>query len=174
MIKYISIAALTSLSFFVSIYSYQLNNINGGQINISSYHGKKILLVNTASSSQFTPQYAALEQLHQKFKDSGLIIIAFPSNSFGNETANDSTIKNFITQTYHPHFLITKKCKVKGADALPLYKWAASAALNGVMNDTIKKDFYKILIDTSGNIMGSFGSSVNPMSNTIQNAVRNN
>jgi glutathione peroxidase len=173
MIKYIGINIVTALSFIVSIYSFQLNGINGGQINMSNYHGKKILLVNTASTSPYTSQYAALEQLHQKFKDSGLVIIAIPSNSFGNEAGNDNTIKNFIIQNYNAHFLITKKCVVKGNNAIPIYKWAADAAQNGAMNDTIKKDFCKILIDSSGSIMAAFGSTVSPMSNAIQNAVRN-
>jgi glutathione peroxidase len=173
MTKLICIFIITTSSFLVSFYSFQLNKIGGGSINMSNYHGKKILLVNTASTSTYTSQYAALEQLHQKFKDSGLVIIACPSNSFGHEAGSDSVIKNFVTQNYNAHFLITKKGNVKGADAQPVYKWLADGTQNGVMNDTIKNDFSKVLIDTSGNIVGVFGSSVSPMSTMLQNAVRN-
>jgi glutathione peroxidase len=173
MIKNISLVAMMAFSFVVSIYSFQLNGINGSPIKMSNYQGKKILLVNTASTSIYTSQYTALEQLHQKFKDSGLVIIACPSNSFGHEAASDSVIKNFITQNYNAHFVISKKIHVKGANAAPIYKWLADAAQNGVMSDTIKNDFCKVLIDTSGNIMAAFSSSVSPMSAVVQGAVRN-
>jgi glutathione peroxidase len=171
MIKYISAGFIGLSTFLVSIYSFQFNSINGNSvININSYQGKKILLVNTASNSPYTSQYAALEQLHQLYKDS-LVIIAFPSNSFGHEPGNNEAIKNFIQQNYHTHFKIAAKADITGTNALPIFKWVAEAAQNGVMNNTITNDFYKFLIDGQGNLIGAYTSTVSPMSNEIKNAI---
>jgi glutathione peroxidase len=171
MTKYISVNIISLCTFLVSIYSFQFNGINGNSvINMNSFRGKKILLVNTASNSPYTNQYAALEQLHQLYKDS-LVIIAFPSNSFGHEPGNNETIKNFIQQNYHAHFKIAAKADITGSNALPIFKWVAEAAQNGVMNNTVTNDFYKFLIDGEGNLIGAYTSTVSPMSNAIQNAV---
>lgn len=173
MTKYFSAAGIIGLcTYLVSIYSFQFNGIVGNTIiNMNSFHNKKILLVNTASNSPFTSQYAELEQLHQLYKDS-LVIIAFPSNSFGHEPNNNIAINLFLLQNYHPHFKIAAKADVTGSSALPVFKWIAEIGQNGVMNNTIADDFYKFLIDGNGNLIGAFSSTVSPMSNEIQNAIR--
>jgi glutathione peroxidase len=171
MTKYISAGFIGLCTYLVSIYSFQFNSINGNSvINMNNYQGKKILLVNTASGSEYTNQYAALEQLHQLYKDS-LVIIAFPSNSFGHEPGSNADIKQFIQQNYNAHFKIAAKADVTGSNALPIFKWIAEAVQNGTMNNTVSNDFYKFLIDGNGNLIGAYTSTVSPMSNEIKNAI---
>ena len=156
-----------------SIYDVQVTGSDGQPVNLGDYSGKKILLVNTASSSEFTSQYASLEQLYQLYKDS-LVIIAFPSNSFNHDTAGIDSIKSFIASQYNVHFLIAAKNDVKGDSTSPVFQWLTHTENNGVMNVDIKNDFYKFLIDSSGHLVGAFDCSVDPMSDVIQSAVTAN
>jgi glutathione peroxidase len=152
----------TAFTLLSGIYNFNLNDIDGNNFNLSQYRGKKILFVNTASKSSFTSQYASLERLYQKYKDS-LIIIAIPSNSFGNESRDNAQIKQFVTNTYH----------VMGTNQSPLYKWLSHIEQNTIMSNAINDDFYKFLVDGSGKLVGAYVSSVDPMSNVIQNAISN-
>lgn len=164
---FIGFAWLTTI-----VYDFSVNTIEGNTISLSQYKGKKILFVNTASSGPYTGQYAGLEKLYQKYKDS-LVIIAVPSNSFGKETGTNAAIRTFITGAYHTHFIITEKTMVYGTDQSPLYAWLTHIDQNGMMTNTINDDFYKFLVDGSGKLVGAFVSSVDPMSNEIQNAIKN-
>ncbi len=163
---------LAGIYFFTGFYDYPVKDINGADINLSSFTGKKILVVNTASKSMYTGQYAQLEQLYQKYKDS-LVIIAFPSNSFGNETGDNMQIKKFISNRYNTHFIIAEKTIVAGENQCPLYKWLTHTDLNGMMNNAVNNDFYKFLIDGSGRLVGAFVPTVDPMSDELQNAIKN-
>jgi glutathione peroxidase len=162
----------TAFTLLSGIYNFNLNDIDGNNFNLSQYRGKKILFVNTASKSSFTSQYASLERLYQKYKDS-LIIIAIPSNSFGNESRDNAQIKQFVTNTYHIHFIVTQKTDVMGTNQSPLYKWLSHIEQNTIMSNAINDDFYKFLVDGSGKLVGAYVSSVDPMSNVIQNAISN-
>jgi glutathione peroxidase len=164
---------ITSLFFTISIYSISATDINGGQINFSSFQGKKILIVNTASNSSYVAQYAALEQLYQQYKDS-LVVIAFPSNSFGNEPGSNTSIKNFVTSTYNTHFQLAAKVEVSGSSQATIYQWLTQQGQNGMMNNAVRGDFQKFLVDKDGTLMGVFSSTIDPMDNSIQNAITNN
>jgi glutathione peroxidase len=143
---------------------------------MSQYQGKKILLVNIASESpEAAVQIPQLEQLYQQYKDS-LVVIGFPSNDFGNEPRTNEELKMLMQLTYHAAFPMAARMGVKDStgNTHPLYSWLQHKSANGVMDVHISKDFQKILIDNNGSVIGFFGSRVLPMSNTIQNAIKNN
>jgi glutathione peroxidase len=164
--------SISCLAFTTSIYTFSIKNIDNVNIPLSNFSGKKILIVNTATNSPYVNQYAGLDSLYQLYHDS-LVIIAFPSNSFGHELNNNNQIKNFVNNTYHIHYILAKKTDVKGNDMAPLYRWLALPSENGMMRGKVNGDFYKFLINSSGTLIGTFNGSVQPMSATIRNLIQN-
>ena len=158
------------LAATISFYTLSITNINGGNINFSSFTGKKVLLVNTAINSKDTAQYRKLELLHQKYKDS-LVIIAIPSNSFGNSPGNNASIKSFIQTRYNVHYILGGKLDVKGTAISSLYSWLADITKNASLNSVVKADFYKYLIDKDGTLIGVFNEKTDPMSIAIKKAI---
>ena len=133
---------------------------------------KKTVIVNTASDCGYTSQYKALEDLYELHKDM-LVIIAFPSNAFGNESRSNAEIKSFCENSYHTTFQLAQKGQVTGPGRQSIYSWLATMNENGVMDAPIVEDFQKFLIDKDGSIIGGFASSVEPMDSLIQSAITN-
>lgn len=154
------------------IYDYSINDIDGNTINLDSFQGKKILFVNTASGSKYADQYASLEQLYQAYKDS-LVVIAVPSDDFENEPLEGDSLKNYLSGHYDAHYIIASKASVKGSNIMPVYRWLTDVNLNLVYNNSINGDFYKFLVDETGNIIGLYSSSVDPMDSSLQNQIKN-
>lgn len=153
-----------------SIYSLSFYDSEGSLIHMSDFQGKKILLINTATGSSRASQFDGLEQLYQQYKDS-LVIIAFPSNDFGHEPGTDSAIRQAVNK-YGIHFILAAKSSVKDSAQNAVYQWLTSAQLNGRASNAAGNDFYKFLIDGSGNWMGVFSDDVDPLSPEIQNAIK--
>ena len=150
-----------------SIYDFKLKTINGDEITLEKFKGKKMLLVNVASQCGFTPQYKGLQALHEKYGEK-VVIIAFPANNFGaQEPGSSAEIKEFCTKTFSVTFQMMEKISVKGEDAHPLYKWLGSKEQNGICNDVPGWNFCKYLIDEKGKIIKFFPSKVDPLSNDI-------
>jgi glutathione peroxidase len=150
-----------------SIYNISINNINGQQIDLSTFKGKKILIVNTASECGFTGQYADLEKLYKTYKDQ-LVVIGVPCNQFGGQEPGTLVeIQSFCQVNYGVTFLLTEKVDVKGDNQHPLYKWLTNKELNGVKNSSVKWNFQKYLIDENGNYIDYFYSLTKPMSSKI-------
>ena len=126
------------------------------------YHGKVILVVNTASKCGFTPQYEGLEKLYKNNMDKGLVILGFPSHDFYQEPATETEIKDFCNLTYNVKFPMFTKTKVRGKDAHPFFK-----LLTQETNSSPKWNFHKYLIDRNGNIVDSFSTVTGPRSNRI-------
>jgi glutathione peroxidase len=167
----ILVAFLGGLST-TSIYDLQVTAIDGSTINLSSFQGKKVLFVNTASNSKYVNQYASLEQLYQLYKDS-LVVIAFPSNSFGNEPGNASSIQTFVNNTYNIHYFLAAPVSVSsGSTQSPIYQWLTQISQNGTMNNQVTGDFDKFLMNGSGKLVGEFGSRIDPMDSIIVNAIK--
>ena len=100
----------------VTFYDYHANSIDGNQINMNKYKGKKVLIVNVASKCGFTPQYKELQALYQQYKNKGLCILAFPCNDFANqEPSSNSEIKEFCDCNYGVMFGIFEKIKEAGS-----------------------------------------------------------
>lgn len=163
---------LSFLLHFTGIYDYTIKDIYNHDINFSSFKGKKILIVNTASESEFASQYKSLDSLSVLYKGS-LVIIACPSNSFGNENKSESEIEALLNAGEPVHFIVSGKINVSGQSIEPLFKWLTQANLNGALNCNVKGDFYKFLVDSSGNFAGVFAPSVNPMSDELKSAIIN-
>lgn len=149
------------------IYSFKLKTLDGQEITLEKFKGKKMLLVNVASECGYTPQYKNLQALHEKYKDK-LVVIGFPANNFGGQEPGSATdIKTFCTKNYGVTFQMMEKISVKGDDMHPLYKWLSNKDENGVNGDAPKWNFSKYLIDEKGNIIKFFGSRVDPLDEAI-------
>lgn len=161
------------LSLFLvttSIYEKQYVDIDGNNVSMSSYQGKKILLVNIATGNSRISQLTGLQQLHRQYGDS-VAIIVFPSNSFGREPRTDSEIKTLCRSNYGVTFQIAAKSDVTGANAQSIYHWLTNINENGVMNDPIRGDFEKFLIDRNGNLIGIFSPRMEPTDSAIIEAL---
>ena len=133
-----------------TLFDFKINSINGGELDLSSFKGKTILLVNVASKCGFTNQYDDLQNLYDNFKDKGLIVIGIPTNQFGGqEPGSEKEIKNFCETNFNITFPMTSKYEVKGANAHPIYIWAKDT----FGKSTVPKwNFHKILINKNGKI----------------------
>ena len=149
------------------IYDININSLQGNPINLLDFKGKHILFVNVASKCGFTHQYKDLQKLHEKFKDS-LVVIGVPCNQFGNQEPGSAfEIKEFCEVNYGVDFLITKKINVKGTKQHSLYKWLTNKELNGFKSSTVKWNFQKYLIDPNGMLLDYFYSTTKPLSKKI-------
>ena len=143
-------------------YDYKVKNISGEDVSMSEYKGKVVLIVNTASKCGFTKQYEGLEELYEKYKDQGFVILGFPCNQFGaQEPGGNEEIKNFCTSTFSVTFPMMSKIDVNGDDADPLYKFLKKEK-GGILGDDIKWNFTKFLIDREGNVVDRFASQKTP------------
>ena len=106
-----------------SVYDFEANQIDGKPVKLSAFKGKVLLIVNTASKCGFTPQFAGLEALHEKYADQGLTVLGFPSNQFGSQDpGTNEEIGAFCTTNYGVSFPMMEKIDVNGSNAAPLYK----------------------------------------------------
>lgn len=171
MLKLIMTATVLLAVNIVSLYSIRVNDTDNGMINFNDYRDKKILVVNTASGSNKVSQLAELQQLYNQHHDS-LVVIAFPSNSFGNEPKTNAEIKAFMHNSYGVTFPVAEKSNVKGSNMNALYQWLGSKMQNDVINGKTGSDFQKYLIDRKGIIVGVYDSSVSPVGTVMQEAIR--
>ena len=148
-----------------TFFDFKINSINGEELDLSSFKGKTILLVNVASKCGFTNQYDDLQNLYDNFKDKGLIVIGIPTNQFGGqEPGSEKEIKNFCETNFNITFPMTSKYEVKGANAHPIYIWAKDT----FGKSTVPKwNFHKILINKDGKIEDTFASFTGPLSNKV-------
>ena len=148
-----------------TFFDFKINSINGEELDLSSFKGKTILLVNVASKCGFTNQYDDLQKIYDDFKEKGLIVIGIPTNQFGGqEPGSEKEIKNFCETNFNITFPMTSKYEVKGANAHPIYIWAKDT----FGKSTIPKwNFHKILINKNGKIEDTFASFTGPLSNKV-------
>ena len=152
-----------------SLLDFTMKTIDGKPRQLSSYKGKVLMIVNTASKCGFTPQYETLEKLYQTYKDSGFQILAFPANNFGKqEPGTNSEIKDFCSTQFHTTFDLFEKISVKGNDQHPLYQYITK---NSPYQGDIKWNFQKYLVDRNGNIVAKYLSAVDPMSKEVRSEV---
>jgi len=148
-----------------SPYSFTVKDIDGQDVSLESYRGKALLVVNVASQCGFTPQYAGLQRLYERYKDKGLEVLAFPANNFGSqEPGTDAEIKQFCQSKYNVTFPVFSKISVAGEDIHPLYAFLTSQKVQGSPAGAITWNFNKFLIDRGGRIVARFDSKVEPES----------
>ena len=155
-----------------SIYDFTMRSIDGDQVSLKSYHGKVVLLVNVASKCGFTPQYAGLEALYEKYKDRGLVIVGVPANNFmSQEPGTDEEIKKFCTNKYNVTFPMMSKVSVKGDDKTPLYVFLTGKDSDPQFGGDIKWNFTKFLFDRNGNPVARFEPNITPDSPQVTSAI---
>ena len=154
-----------------SVYDFTMTAIDGQEIELSKYKGKKILIVNTASECGYTPQYEGLQKLHETHGEE-VAILGFPANNFGGqEPGSDEEIQKFCKVNYGVTFQMFSKISVKGEDMHPLYQWLSDKSKNGWNEDAPGWNFCKYLIDEDGKLVKFYGSGIEPMSEEIVNAI---
>jgi glutathione peroxidase len=162
----ISLAADTSSSLL----SIPLKDIHGADTSLNAYAGKVILLVNVASKCGFTPQYAGLEALYEKYKDQGLVIVGVPSNDFGSqEPGSPDEIQAFCKKNYGVTFPLMDKVHVKGSEKCPLY--VTLTGKDSKFPGEVGWNFTKFLIDRNGQLVQRFSSPVKPSAPELVSAV---
>jgi len=150
-----------------SIHSFTVKSIDGKNLNLASFKGKKILIVNTASKCGYTPQYEGLEKVYEQYKDK-LVILGFPCNQFGGqEPGTNEEIVDFCKKNYGVSFPLADKIDVKGSNIAPIYQWLTSKSKNGILDASISWNFNKFLIDENGKMIAYFPSNVKPDSEAI-------
>jgi len=146
-------------------YDFSAKTIDGAEQPLSGYKGKVLLVVNTASKCGFTPQYAGLETLWNKYQDKGLVVMGFPCDQFGHqEPGNEEEIKNFCSLSYDVSFPLFAKVEVNGSDAHPLYQWLKKEKSGLLGISAIKWNFTKFLIDRQGNVIKRYAPTDKPES----------
>jgi glutathione peroxidase len=159
---------LPGLSQTKSFYSFKVEDVNGNEFDLSSFKGKKVLVVNTASKCGLTPQYEDLQKLYEDYSDKGFVVIAFPANNFMNqEPGTNAEILEFCTDKYEVTFPIMAKISVKGDDIHPLYQWLTSKSENGVEDSSVSWNFQKYLIDENGKLVKHLAPKKNPFDQEI-------
>ena len=151
------------------VLDFKMNTIDGKPQPLSTYKGKVLMIINTASECGFTPQYETLEKLYETYKDKGFCVLAFPANNFGHqEPGTNAEIKTFCSTKYHTTFDIFSKISVKGDDQHPLYKYLTK---DSPFPGDVKWNFQKYLVDRSGKVAARFMSPVDPMSADVRQKV---
>ena len=157
----------------VSFYDLSATKIDGKEIKLADFKGKKLLLVNTASDCGYTNQYADLQKLYDQFKNK-LLVIGFPANDFKEqEKGTDEEIAQFCQKNYGVTFPVMKKSVViKSAQQNPVYQWLTDSSKNGWCNQQPSWNFSKYLVDENGVLTNYFDPSVSPLSNEITDKLR--
>jgi glutathione peroxidase len=146
-----------------TVFDYIPVSIDGKTTPLASYRGKVLLIVNVASHSNFTTQYEGLEALYQKYKDQGLVLLAFPSDDFGKEEPDgNNVIKQFAADKYNVTFPIFAKVSLAGDHISPLYQFLTDKLANPTTGGPIRWNFTKFLADRDGKIVQRFEPDVTP------------
>ena len=151
-------------------YDFKIESITGETIDFNEYKNKVILIVNTASYCGFTKQYTDLQELWDKYKSRGLIVLGVPSNSFNQEKNKNSEVKEFCKVNFNINFPLSAITEVKGDNAHDLFKWAKN---NHGKSAIPKWNFHKILINKEGKVEDTFTSFTKPMSKKIVSKIEN-
>lgn len=154
-------AAADSPKLNDNAYDYSFHALRGNEpLPLSSFRGKVLMIVNTASKCGFTPQYARLEKLYEQYKDRGLVILGVPSNDFGGqEPGTEQEIASFCQVNYGVTFPMTAKEVVSGKNAHPFYLWAREKLGFGTAP---KWNFHKYIINRKGELIDYFYSTTSP------------
>jgi glutathione peroxidase len=157
------------------VLDFTMKNIDGADVPLSTYRGKVVLIVNTASKCGYTYQYEGLEKLYQTYSAKGLVVLGFPANNFmGQEPGTDEEIKNFCSLKYNVTFPMFAKISVKGDDQHPLYKFLTEKETNPEFAGDITWNFNKFLVSRQGKLAARFGTRVKPEDAELIKAIEDN
>ena len=146
----------------MSVYNYEVKNMQGKLVKLEEYKGNVLLIVNTASKCGLTPQFEGLEALNKKYKEQGLSILGFPSNQFlKQDPGTNDEIKEFCQLNYGVTFKMFSKIDVKGKNQDPLYDYLTANSKERT-GKKIKWNFEKFLIGRDGEIVKRFSPTTKP------------
>lgn len=152
----------------MNIHQFTVKDINGETFDFDNLTGKKVMIVNTASKCGLTPQYEVLEELYQKYKEKGFVIVGFPANNFGGqEPGSNEEIKGFCQKNYGVSFPMMAKISVKGEDKHEVYQWLTEKSKNGKMDAEVSWNFQKFLLDEEGNLIDMIPPQESPASDKV-------
>jgi glutathione peroxidase len=166
--KFLLVGAILAVSLFgaSNVLEFTLNSIDGSPAPLAQYKGKVVMIVNVASKCGFTPQYAGLEALYEKYQDKGFVILGFPANNFlQQEPGTNEEIKAFCSRTYNVKFPMYAKISVKGEDKHPLYQYLTETG------GEIKWNFTKFLVGKDGKVVARFEPAVKPEAPEVAAAI---
>ena len=145
-------------------FDFKINSITGDVIDLNNFKSNPVLIVNTASYCGFTKQYDDMQELWEKYRDRGLVVLGVPSNSFNQEKTKNNEVKEFCEVNFNINFPLTEITDVKGDNSHEIYRWAKE---NYGKSAVPKWNFYKILINKEGKIEDTYASLTNPTSKKI-------
>ena len=152
----------------LSFYNIKVKTIDGEDFDLSTFKGKKLLVVNVASKCGLTPQYKQLEELYKEYKNQNFAVLAFPSSDFANQEYSDSQkISSFCQKNYGVTFPIFEKVSVKGKSKHFIYQWLTEKNKNGKKNVSVLWNFQKFIIDENGQWVDYFLPTTSPKSKKI-------
>lgn len=134
--------------------NFKVETLAGESFDLKSLKGKKVMIVNTASRCGLTPQYEQLEEIYNKYKGQGFVIVGFPANNFAEqEPGTNSEIAEFCKKNYGVTFPMMAKISVKGDDMSPIYKFLTQKSKNGVQDSEVEWNFQKFLLNEKGELV---------------------
>jgi glutathione peroxidase len=156
----------------LNAYSFKMKSLDGEEVDLSKYSGKVVLAVNVASRCGYTPQYAGLQELHEKYKDKGLAVIGVPCNQFGGqEPGTSKQIAEFCQSKYDVSFDMLEKVDVNGSQACELYQYLTAQETQPVGAGDVKWNFEKFLIGKDGKVIARFRSGTKPNDGELVNLI---
>ena len=145
-----------------NIYQFEAELLEGENKSFSDYQGKVLLIVNTASKCGFTPQFAGLEKLHEKYNDKGFEVLGFPCNQFGGQDpGSNEQIGAFCQKNYGVSFPMFAKVDVKGPEAHVIFRYLTNNS-KGILGNGIKWNFTKFLINKNGQVINRYAPTTKP------------
>ena len=145
------------------LYKLSARSLEGTARSMKDCKGRVLLFVNVASGCGFTPQYAGLETLWQKYGERGLTVLGFPCNQFGaQEPGDEAAIGEFCSLTYDVTFPMFAKVDVNGDDTHPIFAFLKAGARGVLGTEGIKWNFTKFLVDREGNVVARYASAHKP------------
>ena len=163
-------APATTSPAATNFFELSATDISGKTVNFSTYRGKVVLVVNTASQCGFTPQLKELEDLYKKYANRGFIILAFPSNDFKQEKADNETLKAFAQKEYGTTFPFFEKGTVTGESKQPVYKFLTEKK-SGILFKEVAWNFEKFLVNRKGEVVERWPSITKPSSEKVIDSV---
>lgn len=141
------------------LYDLSVKDIKMNTVDLSSFKGKTLLIVNVASKCGFTPQYKDLQNLYDKYQDQGFEVLGFPCNQFGaQEPGTNEEVQSFCELKYNVSFKMFDKIDVNGSDASPLFKYLKHESPGILGTEAIKWNFTKFLVNKGGQVVMRFAS----------------
>jgi glutathione peroxidase len=147
-------------------FGFRFTSLDGGELDLSAWRGRALLVVNTASFCGFTPQYAALQRVHERYQARGLVVLGVPSNDFNQEAGTNRQVREFCDAQFGIDFPMAGLTRVRGVQAHPFFRWAGARA-----GGEPRWNFHKYLVARDGRRVQGFATSVEPESRAIVQAI---